>query len=97
MNPGFRILTYMEPVERPRGRGFKTLVSPQEGYYVVVSEVHIETEGGTSTEALCFPADRDGTIRSMTDLGAGWNTPDAINGLREWWTPSLHERASRAD
>lgn len=97
MNPGFRILTYMEPVERPRGRGFKTLVSPQEGYYVVVSEIHVETDRGGHVETLCFPADQDGTIRSMMDIGAGRDTGDALDGLRRWWTPSLHERACRDD
>ena len=40
MNTNFRIIKYMEPVPREDGQCFRTIVSPQPGYYVLISEVH---------------------------------------------------------
>ena len=86
MNTNFRIIKYMEPVPREGVQCFRTIVSPQPGYYVLISEVHRRG----MDEALCFPCDSEGEPTRLIEITSGWDTPSALENLKGCWTPERH-------
>ena len=88
MSNNFKILTWMVPVTFEDGHGFRTIVSPQDGYYVLISEIHRTRYD----ETLCFPCDRDGDCSSLAEIASGWDTAGALEDLKRSWTPDRHQR-----
>ena len=88
MSRDFKILTWMVPVTFSDGHGFRTLVSPQDGYHVLISEIH----RARYDETLCFPCDADGGNTGLHEIASGWDTPGALEDLKRWWTPERHQR-----
>jgi len=86
MSTDFKILTWMTPVTFDDGHGFTTLVSPRDGYHVLISEIH----RARCDETLCFPCDIGGNPTSWGEIASGWDTPDALADLRNCWTPERH-------
>ena len=86
MSSNFKILTWMTPVTFPDGHGFRTIVSPQDGYYVLISEMH---RRGTD-ETLCFPCDSNGEPIRLIEIASGWDTPNALEDLKSYWTLERH-------
>ncbi len=86
MSRDFEILTWMTPVTFEDGHGFRTIVSPQDGYYVLISELH----RARYDETLCFPCDSGGEPIRLTEIASGWDTPDALANLKDCWTPERH-------
>ena len=86
MSNNFKLLTWMAPVTFEDGHGFRTIVSPQDGYYVLISEVHRRG----MDEALCFPCDSEGEPTRLIEITSGWDTPNALENLKGCWTPERH-------
>jgi hypothetical protein len=90
MSRDFKLLTWMVPVTFDDGHGFTTLVRPQDGYYVLISEIHRQTPFTRLDEALCFPCNSDGTPTSYGEIASGWDTPSALANLKDCWTVERH-------
>ena len=86
MSRDFKILTWMVPVTFPDGLGFRTIVSPQDGYYVLISEMR----RGRIDETLCFPCDSSGEPIRLTEIAGGWDTSSALEDLKSCWTLERH-------
>ena len=87
MSRDFKILTWMVPVTFDDGHGFTTVVSPQDGYHVLISEIH----RARYDEALCFPCDSGGNPTSYSEIASGWDTPSALANLKDCWTVERHQ------
>ena len=77
--------SYMEPVERNDGHGFRTLVELAAGQFALISEVHRTLRGGaTLDETLVFRCDAKGNITDWCDVYGAPSTQDAIAGVDDW-------------
>ena len=86
MSPDFKILTWMVPSVGTSNFGFTTLVSPADGYYVIISEIRRPA----AQNAFCFPCSVDGFPVGFSAIAFGADTPSALANLRDCWTPERH-------
>jgi hypothetical protein len=92
MTDNLQIITYMVPLDLDDGKGFRSHVSPQPGYWLVISEVHRVSKYSTIDETLVFPADEAGEITCFTELYSAEDTPDALQRIKDCWDVEEYNR-----
>ncbi len=87
-----RIISYMVPVDYNDGTGFRSHVSPQPGYWLLISEVNRVTPIWRINETLVFPADETGEITSLSEMFSADSTPDALQRIKDGWDVEEYNR-----
>ena len=87
-----KILTYMTPREIENGYGFSSIISPEQGVYLLVSEVHRGSAISRYDETLVFPCRENGDTICLIELHSGTDTADAIRSVEKWWDRGEYDR-----
>jgi len=91
MSTDVKLITWMVPVTYENGYGFTTLVSPADGYYVLISEIHAWIWPYLRLDdTICFPCNIEGIPINYVKIAAGSDTASALVNLRDCWTPERH-------
>lgn len=88
-----KIHTYMEPCAVGDGHGFRSIVSPEPGIYLLVSEVHHGEGPYRVDETLVFPCYESGEVRCYTELhgGRAMSTSEAILDIERYWSRQAYD------
>jgi hypothetical protein len=92
MTNSMKILTYMTPREIGNGYGFTSIISPEEGVYLLVSEIHHGSGISRYDETLVFPCLDTGETICLDELHSGRDTADAIRSVEKWWDRGEYDR-----